>query len=114
MAMLVSLEQARTHLRIDTSDGDTDLTLKIKGASRAVLEYIKNGADPFTDSTGEPYEDSNGVALGIPEDVQSATLFLLGYLDRNRASDKDGGFDRGWLPDPVTALLCPYRTPSLA
>lgn len=114
MAMLVSLENARNHLRIDTTDGDADLLLKVKAASRAVLNYISNGADTFTDSTGEPYEDSNGVALDVPEDVQSATLFLIGYLDRQRDSDADKEFERGYLPAPVCALLTFYRDPSLA
>lgn len=114
MALLVSLEDARAHLRIDTNDGDADLELKVKAASRAVLNYISNGADPFTDSTGEPYEDSNGVSMDIPEDVQSATLFLVGYLDRNRDSDPDQAFDRGYLPAPVCALLVHYRDPSMA
>lgn len=114
MTMLVSLEQARAHLRADTTDGNLDLELKIKGASAAVLRYISNGADSFTDSAGDVFEDSNGVALDIPEDVQSATLFLIGYLDRNRDGDEDKAFERGYLPAPVTALLYPYRDPSLA
>lgn len=113
MAMLVTLEQAKAHLRVDTDAGDGDLELKIKAASRAVLRYLKNGADPFTDSAGEPYEDTDGVALNIPEDVQDATLMMLGYLDRTRDSDPEKAFEMGCLPRPVMALLYPLRDPAL-
>lgn len=112
--MLVSMAQARAHLRIDTTDGDTDLQLKVRAASRMVIEYIRSGADAFTDSAGDVYEDSAGDATGVPEDVQIAVLFMLGYLDNNRSGDEKGAFERGWLPNPVTAILAPYRDPPLA
>lgn len=113
MVMLVSLVQAREHLRIDTLDEDNDLILKIHAASAAVLNYIRNGADIFTDSTGEPIVDSNGAPLGIPYEVQAATLLLLGYLYRQRDSDEDKEWEMGYLPKPVTALLYVHRVPSL-
>lgn len=116
MVMLVSLEQAREHLRVDTTDGDNDLLLKIKGASRAVLNYIVGSVrtSHFTDSAGDVLEDSAGVALYVPEDVQIATLFVIGYYDRNRDSDRDKEADGLFLPYPAKQLLIPYRDPSLA
>lgn len=113
MVMLVSLTQAKDHLRVDTADEDNDLTLKIHAASAAVLNYIRNGADIFTDSTGEPIVDSNEAPLGIPYEVQAATLLLIGYLYRQRDSDEDKEWDMGYLPKPVTALLYTHRIPSL-
>jgi hypothetical protein len=112
--LLVSLSQVKEHLRVDTSDGDADLTLKIRAASRAVIEYIRNGADAFTDSAGDVYEDSNGDAIGIPEDVQIAVIFLVGVLDRNRNGNEAGIFENGYLPPACTSLLAPYRDPPLA
>lgn len=112
--MLVTLAQAKAHLRTDTDDGDADLALKIRAASKAVIEYIRNGADPFTDSAGDVVEDSSGDPVGIPEDVQIATLFLIGYFDNNRGSDDKNAFEGGWLPGPVRALLAPWRDPPLA
>jgi hypothetical protein len=108
--MLVTLEQARAHLRVDTTDGDADILGKVKAASRAVVTYLKSPS--FSDSSGAIPEDSAGIAIDVPEDVQLATLMLIGYFDRQR--DEDGGheYEQGYLPRPVMALLYPYRTPT--
>lgn len=37
----ITLTQAKAHLRIDGSDEDTDLTLKIAAAERAATEYLQ-------------------------------------------------------------------------
>ncbi len=37
----ITLSQAKAHLRIDDTDGDTDLTLKIAAAERAAIEYLQ-------------------------------------------------------------------------
>lgn len=113
MVMLVSLAQAKDHLRIDTSDGDNDLTLKIHAASGAVLNYIRSGADAFTDSSGEAILDSNESPIGIPYEIQAATLLMIGYLNRDRDADGDKAYQMGYLPAPVTALLYPHRDPML-
>ena len=114
MVMLVNLDQAKDHLRIDNDAGDNDLILKIKGASRAVMRYLKSeGVESFTDSAGDVFEDTSGVAMDVPEDVQSATLLLLGYLNRDRDADGDKAYSMGYLPAAVTALLYSLRDPAL-
>lgn len=116
MVMLVSLEQAKAHIRDDDADGDgdADLELKIKAASRVVMNYLKPaGCADFTDSNGDVEKDSAGVALGVPEDIQSATLLMLGYLFKQRDNDVEQEFQTGFLPRPVTALLYFYRDPTL-
>jgi hypothetical protein len=117
--MLVTFAQAAAHLRRDTTADDADLTLKIEGASKAVMNYIQGpGIDGFTDSAGDVFEDSNGVAQDVPRDIQSATLLLLSDFYNNRtptASDPvPAEFGYGYLPRAVVALLYPYRSPSLA
>jgi hypothetical protein len=109
--MLVSLTQAKSHLRVDGSAEDTHITLLVRAASASVIEYIRSGADAFTDSAGDVIVDSAGDPEGIPENVQVATLILIGYFYRWRDENKD--FERGYLPQPVTALLTPYRDPVL-
>ena len=37
----ITLAQAKTHLRIDDSASDADLTLKIAAAQRSVIEYLQ-------------------------------------------------------------------------
>jgi hypothetical protein len=112
MTMLVSIQQASDHLRRDTDADDADLTLKIKGASAAVMRYIGDH-NLFTDSAGDVAEDSNGVAIDVPEDVQAATLLLIGDFYSNRAAGDFVTVD-WFLPPFVMALLYPYRDPTLA
>ena len=39
--MFITLAQAKEHLRITDTDGDTDLTLKIAAAERSAIEYLQ-------------------------------------------------------------------------
>jgi len=105
MVMLVTLQQASDHLRRDTNADDTDLTLKIKAASRAVLNYLKDAADTYLDSSGVAVEDE------IPDEVRMATLLLVGVLYKDRENSAE--FQPGFLPAAVTALLYPLRTPTV-
>lgn len=112
--MLVTLQQASDHLRRDTTDDDTDLEDKIMAASNIVLNYVGAGADDFINSSNV---DSTGNPI-IPRAVQAATLLMIGYLYKNRepADPKtmtEIQYMLGYLPMPVTALLYPYRTPTV-
>lgn len=113
--MLVTLQQASDHLRRDTTADDNDLTLKIHAASGMVMNYIQGpGVDGFTDSAGDVFVDSNDDPIFVPYEVQAATLIMVGYLYKNRDQNADDAFDRGYLPAVVTAILCPFRDPSVA
>lgn len=116
--MLVTLEQAKSHLRIDTNAGDPDLTLMIEGASGAILNHLQGG-NRFVqevDGQGSPVFDEDGgpvyTDVVLPE-VKSATLLLVGYLNKDRDTDKDHEYEYGVLPRPVTALLAMLRKPTL-
>lgn len=132
MVMLVTLEQARDHLRIDTEDGDNDLTLKIHAASNAVLNYMKksglayeyeidSAGDPVRDSSGDPVFllDSAGDRVVLSE-VQAAVLIMLGviYIDRDGQDFVDGGssptLGELHIPRTVKWLLDPLRRPTVA
>lgn len=130
MTLLVTLQQASDHLRRDTTDDDTDLTLKVKAASNAVLTYLRNTSYayiPSVDSSGAivrdssgypvPAQDSSGAYL-VQTDVQHATLLLIGEFYKNREAEQEGAIDSQWgygyLPRSVVALLYPYRDPALA
>lgn len=110
--MLVSLEQGKRHLRVIMDDEDADILLKIEGASAAVLDYLKSRANEFLDSSGMVEVDSNLDPVGVPANVQAATLLMLGYLYKDRDTNADEGYERGYLPAPVTALLYPKRDPA--
>lgn len=112
--MLVSLDAAKSHLRVDNSDEDNDITLKIHAASGAVLNYLKSGANKFLDSNGDVEIDSANDPVGVPYEVEAATLLMLGYLYKDRDENADGAYAQGYLPKPVTALLYPLRDPAFA
>lgn len=132
MADLVTLEEARAHLRLDDPDSDggpDDLWLQafIPAVSEAVLGWLK---DPFRayvpeiDSNGDPVLDSNGDP--IPADplvakfsVRAAVLIELASVFRFREGEgrdnvvpsADG---HGYTLNKVsTALLTPIRKPTV-
>lgn len=123
--MYVTLDRAKTHLNMDHDEDDNLIGMYITAASRAVKNYLKSGS-PFKvetdsdgndvlDSSGDPvYErDSSGAKI-IAEEVQAATLLLIGHLYKDRDENPDGAFEAGYLPKPVTALLYALRDPALA
>lgn len=124
MVMLVSLEQASEHLRRDNTDDDADLTLKIKGISSAIMNYMAETAVATAiiadlDSDGEIPVDSAGDPIGVPEELQIATLIMIGvvYADRDAENYREGGsierLGKMSLPAAVHWILDPLRTPRL-
>jgi len=123
--MLVTLQEARDHLRSDETADNADLTLKIQAASGAVLNYLK-GASPWQSE----YDSNLGVRYDTAQnpipllntagqkvlrwEVRAAVLILLGYLYKNRDENPDGEFLTGYLPAPVTAILYALRDPAIA
>lgn len=133
MVDLVTLAEARAHLRLDEPDsngGPDDLWLQtfIPAVSEAVLGWLK---DPFRayvaalDSNDDPILDSNGDP--IPAEplvakwpVKAAVLIELGSQFRFREGEgrdnvvpsADG---HGYTLNKVsTALLTPLRRPTVA
>ena len=92
MTELVTPEAAKMHLRIDDSEGEADLLLKIQGSSAVLLSWLQEGRRLVVNDDGELIE---GEALSR---VQTALLFLLGYLDRNRGGEEEEKLMRGELP----------------
>jgi hypothetical protein len=106
MTMLVTLQEAKDQLEMDHALSDEQITLKIKGASAAILGYLKDNALNYVDTSGE-------VTAIIPDDIKLATLVLVGNLYPNRG--EDGGTGSGWsnyLPPQVVGLIYRYRTPT--
>lgn len=125
MKKLVTLAQAKAHLRIDTDDADTEIVQKIHQAGAAVRNYLKStkpyileldsAGDPVLDSNGDPvyFHDSAGDVVVYPE-VQQAVLYLLGDMWRDRDGQEKTDWQLGFLPMPVQSLLYPLRDPALA
>lgn len=110
---LVTLAQAKAHLRIDTLNvsppdpAEADLLLKMLAAEHIVLDYLK------VPSTSPPLWTDE---TDVPHLVSAAILMQLGELYRFRGDD-DGKADResaGSLSPTIEGILRRYRDPALA
>lgn len=119
--MLVTLQQARDHLRSDTDADDADLTLKIEAAAAAVLDYL--GDFVPRDSQGDPFMDSQGDVVGVKPAamarIRNAVLVTVAYLYRERDGSQEHAVPTQWgygyaLPQGATALLYSLRKPTVA
>ena len=99
--MIISLEEAKTHLRIEHDEEDEYLTGLILQAQAAAEDYCR--------VSFEPYLNENGDEVDAPEPVRLALLLFMGFYYENRD-----------IPDMTTykamrmafdALLYPYRDP---
>lgn len=78
MILLVSLEEAKIHLRITDNDRDSDIEMKLAAASSIVLQHAKLDSVPAEWLIGSPPE------ISAPGNIQAATLLALSELFENR------------------------------
>lgn len=127
MIAFLTLDEAKRQLYVleDETHDDALITALIAAASGAVRRYLKDALpwQPVLDSNLLPETDSNGATVYevdsngdrvLLHEVKQATALLVGYFYKNRDDNPDAAFDRGYLPMPVTALLYPLRTPTVA
>jgi hypothetical protein len=89
---LVSLQAAKDHLRIDTSDTDVDIDRKLEQANDIVIRHLKSQADDaWTTAT-------------VPGDVSASILLVLEDLYERRPIN--------W--EAIGRLLVGRRDPALA
>jgi hypothetical protein len=115
MVALVSLDSAKQQLNIDPAFilDDTYLLALIEAASGAVINYLKERADVYLDSSGGYASDSS---LTDPPDFASpvgqAVLIYVAIMYRDRDGSEMDKWDN-YPPAPVRALLYPLRKPAL-
>lgn len=122
MTLLVTVDEAKDHLRVDHALDDDDIELKIEAASAAVLDYIGDSQYMFLDTGGDllDLEDTSPDQAGLRAlaRVRQATFLLLTDWYTNRAPTAtdvvDPKFGFGFLPRAVVALLHSLRTPTIA
>lgn len=137
MLELVTIDEARQHLRIDnytTTGGPDDawLSLWIQVVSAAVAGWLKDSWRLYqweVDSSGAVVEDSNGDPIPevdsngdpiIRPEVRGATLIELAYKYRAREGEDVDNLvrpDAGYgymLNQASTALLAHLRKPTVA
>jgi hypothetical protein len=100
MAALLTLADAKRHLRVDTEDENADILVKVDQASAIVIDYLKSQAD------------ATWTAATVPGHVQAATLIMLAHLYEHRGDDPMDTDEKVWLA--VGRLLMRSRDPAMA
>lgn len=101
--MLITLDQAKLHLRIDNDDHDDQLEEIIEDASGIILDYLKMESTAYQTTAGEP-ED-------VPRSVVSAVKLGVSALFENPEQDERGPLV---LSQTVKNLLMRLRDPAIA
>ena len=99
-ASLVSLAEAKDHLRLTDSVHDTDVTQKLGAAQETIIAVLSYGADPaWTSAT-------------VPKAVRSAILILTAALYELRGGeDSQDNMRKSWAA--IDSLIAVYRDPTL-
>lgn len=98
---IITLEVAKLHLKVDTTDDDTMIAIYLGAAERAAMDYCNRtiyGAEGMG-------SDLDGVVIN--DAIKAAILLNLGHLYVNRE-----GVDtvqKQELPLGIQSLLQPYR-----
>ena len=100
---LVTLAEAKVHLRIPSTDtaSDADITAKLAAAEEQVFAKLGEAADPSWNATT------------APRTVRHAVLILLDAFYERRGGD-EGGEDLRKALEVVDRLLALYRDVSVA
>jgi hypothetical protein len=95
---VVTLDEAKAHLRVDGADDDADITLKLAAAEDDVSRYLGRPV---------PWTDADGVEVPVPAAVKAAILLVLGDLYANREVSV---IDATYAENPtLKRLLSSYR-----
>jgi hypothetical protein len=108
---LITLAQAKKHLRLTTYEDDDDVLLKLEQATSMVLEYIWRDDDDWVDTM------IAWTTTTAPKQIQAAIMVQLGELHRFRGDDvpdQTPKREHGYLSPQVTAYLHRFRDPSVA
>lgn len=115
MVKLVTLAQAKRHLRIFHSDEDADVADKVNQASEIVTDYCQRPDlvwSAAVDGDPDASPPTDDIASDAPFRVQAAVLMVLDDLWEHRGAAGETGQADGYLSKPVTALL--HRTMRLS
>lgn len=108
---LVTLAQAKKHLKIVNDAENDDIYLKLEQATYLCLEYIWRDDDDWVDTMASWTKDT------VPRSVQAAVLTQLGELYRFRGDDDvktQPDREAGFLAPMVKAYLHRFRDPAIA
>ena len=103
--MIVTLDQATQHLRVDEFDEDELIQMYIDAAENYVSQYL-NRPVPWTITEQDEQGDDVEVEVPVPGAVKAAALLVVGDLYQTR----EASTERAVSENPaVKNLLNPYR-----
>ena len=107
MMNIVTLQEVKSHLRIDHDFDDADLQLKINAATAAVFDHVKSWVERFQGDETKLKQSPDFYR------VKDAILILIGIIDRDREGVDIALYPQGLLPYPVTCLLGSMHQPTI-
>jgi len=113
MPEVITLAEAKAHLRITSDAEDGDIDDKLAAATQVIIDYLSRRDQDWND------EMDAWTSETVPKSVRAAILVQLGELYRTRG-DEDVAEARPTeqgtrgLSATVTALLMRYRDPGVA
>lgn len=101
---IITLETAKLHLKVDTTDDDAMIAIYLGAAERAAMDYC-NRTIYGAEGVGS---DLDGVVIN--DAIKAAILLNLGHLYVNREGVVDNhAVQKQELPLGIQSLLQPYR-----
>ena len=97
--MVVSLEEAKAHLRVQHDEEDALIEGMIAQAQTAAEDFCRVSFEPFLNDDGE--------AVEAPGPVKLAILLMVGYFYEHREAEDGAGFRT--MRRAFMTLLYPYR-----
>ena len=97
--MIVSLEEAKTHLRVQHDEED--------GLIEGLIAQSQTAAEDFCRVSFEPFLNDVGEAVEAPGPVKLAILLMVGYFYEHREAEDGAGFRT--MRRAFMTLLYPYR-----
>ena len=99
--MIVSLEEAKNHLRVQHDEEDALIEGLIQQAQTAAQDFCRVSFEPFVDDEGNEAD--------VPGPVKLAVLLMVGYFYEHREAEDGAGYRT--MRRAFTTLLYPYRDP---
>lgn len=110
MEALCTLEQAKKHLRLTSSQEDDDLRMKLTQAQAIVIDYLDDSRSDAWAAEMLAWTEET-----VPEFVRAAILLQCAELTRFRGDDEDiPTREPGCLSPAVEAYLRRVRMPVIA
>ena len=107
--MLVPLERAREHLRVDPGQEAELIGLYLLAAQQSAVDYLNRQvfADQGALDAAVAADSAGDYPMVVNAAIQAAVLLVLGHLYANREEVASGGVAQ--IPYGARSLLWPHR-----